>query len=162
MEKAMRLLSIRAYSQAELTVRLLRAGYSPSETGEAVSECTKRRYLDDELLAADCTSMWRDRGHGTRSIRFKLRQRGVPAELAAAALEQSAEEEPLSAIRAIESRLPALLREIDMRKRRAKALRFLAARGFGGDAVRAAMKRLDAAASNADDTVYEEDTDELI
>ena len=38
--------------------------------------------------------------------------------------------------------LYALLREKDLRKRRAKALRFLAARGFSGAAVAAAMRRL--------------------
>ena len=96
--------------------------------------------------------MWLNRGHGIRSIRNRLRQKGIPAELAAAAISRSAEEEPLAACRAIESKLPSLLREKDRRKRRAKALRFLAARGFSGTALSAAMKRLDAAVGEIEAT----------
>lgn len=151
LEKALRALSVRAYSEAELTARLLKAGYPPDETEAAVSECVKRRYINDELLAEDCTLMWQERGHGSRSIRYKLRQRGVPTEIAAAALADAAKNEEMAAISAISSRLPTLLREKDLRKRKAKAMRFLAARGFAGDAMRAAMSRLHAVAEHADD-----------
>ena len=138
----MRILSTRSCSVAELTVKLRRAGYSADDTRQAVEECVRRRYLNDELLAEDCTALWRDRGHGSRSIRYKLRQRGVPEALAESAVAATSEQENDSAVGAIESRLTSLLREKDLRKRRAKALRFLAARGFSGDAVSAAMRRL--------------------
>ena len=138
----MRILSVRSCSVAELTVKLRRAGYSADDTRQAVEECVRRRYLNDELLAEDCTALWRDRGHGSRSIRYKLRQRGVPEALAESAVAATSEQENDSAVGAIESRLTSLLREKDLRKRRAKALRFLAARGFSGDAVSAAMRRL--------------------
>ena len=149
----MRILSARGCSVAELTARLRRAGYSADDTHQAVEECVRRRYLNDELLAEDCTAVWRERGHGSRSIRYKLRQRGLPEELAENALAATAEQESGSAVSAIESRLYSLLREKDPRKRRGKALRFLAARGFSGEAVGAAMRRLKAAvdAAGADD-----------
>ena len=146
----MRILSVRGCSVAELTVKLRRAGYPADETRQAVEECIKRRYLNDELLAEDCTAMWRERGHGGRSIRHKLRQRGLPEELAESAIAATQEQEEDSAVSAIESRLYALLREKDPRKRRAKALRFLAARGFSGDAVTTAMRRLKEAAADND------------
>ena len=145
MKRAMRLLSARAHTTSELRQKLLRAGFPPDEVGAAVEECERRHYLDDRMFAEDCTSLWLDRGHGARSIRNKLRQKGIPAELADAALDRSEEEEPAAACRALESKLPSLLREKDPRKRRAKALRFLAARGFAGTAIGAAMKRLAAA-----------------
>ena len=138
----MRILSARGCSVAELTVKLRRAGYPADETQQAVEECVKRRYLNDELLAEDCTALWRERGHGGRSIRYKLRQRGLPEELTESAIAATQEQETDSAVSAIESRLYTLLREKDPRKRRAKALRFLAARGFSGDAVATAMRRL--------------------
>ena len=144
----MRILSVRGCSVAELTAKLRRSGYPAGETRQAVEECIKRRYLNDELLAEDCTALWRDRGHGSRSIRYKLRQRGLSAELTESALAATQEQETDSAVSAIESRLYALLREKDPRKRRAKALRFLAARGFSGDAVAAAMRRLKAAGND--------------
>jgi len=145
MERAMRLLSARAHTGSELRQKLLRAGFPGDEVEDAIKECEKRHYLDDRIFAEDCTDLWLNRGHGIRSIRSKLRQKGIPAELAAAALERSEEAEPEAACRAIESRLQALLREKDKRKRRAKALRFLAARGFSGSALSTAMKRLAAA-----------------
>ena len=150
----MRILSVRACSVAELTVKLRRAGYSADDTRQAVAECVRRRYLDDELLAEDCAALWRERGHGNRSIRYKLRQRGLSEELTESALAATSERENDSAVAAIESRLYALMREKDPRKRRAKALRFLAARGFSGAAVGAAMRRLKEA--DADDDSAED------
>ena len=146
----MRILSVRGCSVAELTVKLRRAGYSADDTRQAVEECVKRRYLNDELLAEDCTALWRERGHGSRSIRYKLRQRGLSAELTESALAATSDQENDSAVAAIESRLYALLREKDPRKRREKALRFLAARGFSGSAVSAAMRRLKEAGAEVD------------
>lgn len=145
MERAMRLLSMRAHTSCELRQKLLRAGFPSDEVDSAIAECEKRHYLDDRLFAADCTDLWMERGHGARSIRQKLRQKGIPAELAAEALGNSEDAEPEAACRAIDGKLPSLLREKDPRKRRAKALRFLAARGFSGSALSAAMKRLEAA-----------------
>lgn len=150
LDKALRLLSARAYSSGELTQRLIRAGYPPEEADAAVEECRRRHYLDDRMFAEDCAGMWLERGHGTRSIRLKLKQRGISSELAADVLSLTSEHETEAACRAIESKLPSLLREKDTRKRKAKALRFLAARGFTGDAVGAAMKRLAAADASAD------------
>ena len=150
MERAMRLLSVRAHTSSELRQKLLRAGFPPAEVAAAVAECEKHHYLDDRLFAEDCSDLWLERGHGTRSIRCKLRQKGIDNETASAALEQLEEREPEAACRAIEGRLPSLLREKDLRKRRAKALRFLAARGFSGSALSAAMKRLAAAAEDAE------------
>lgn len=150
LEKAMRILSVRGCSVAELTAKLRRAGYTADDTRQAVEECVRRRYLNDELLAEDCAAMWHDRGHGSRSIRYKLRQRGLSEELVASATAATQEQESDSAVAAIESRLYSLLRETDPRKRRAKALRFLAARGFSGSAVSAAMRRLREAAGAED------------
>jgi regulatory protein len=149
MERAMRLLSLRARTSCELRQKLLRAGFPPDEVDQAVAECEKRHYLDDRLFAEDCTGLWLERGHGARSIRCKLRQKGIGAETAAAALGQLEEREPEAACRAIEGKVPALLREKDPRKRRAKALRFLAGRGFSGNALNAAMKHLAAALKDA-------------
>ena len=150
MERAMRLLSARAHTGSELRQKLLRSGFPPDEVESAVAECEKRHYLDDRMFAEDCTSLWLNRGHGVRSIRNKLRQKGISAELADAAIIRSEEAEPQAACRAIDGKLPALLREKDPQKRRAKALRFLAARGFSGTALSAAMKHLAAAVRESD------------
>jgi regulatory protein len=145
LDKALRLLSARAYSSGELNQRLIRAGYPQEEAAAAVEECRRHHYLDDRMFAEDCAEMWLERGHGALSIRQKLRQRGVSAEFAAEALNMSKEQETEAAYRAIESKLPSLFREKDHSKRQAKALRFLVARGFSGDVLRDAMRYLDTA-----------------
>ena len=151
LERAMRLLSMRAHTSCELRQKLLRAGFPPDEVDSAISECEKRHYLDDRMFAEACTGLWLERGHGARSIRQKLRQKGIPSDLAAAAIGGAEEAEPDAACRAIESKLPSLLREKDPRKRRAKALRFLAARGFSGSALSAAMKHLAVAVGKSEE-----------
>jgi len=150
MERAMRLLSMRAHTSCELRQKLLRAGFSATEVDPVISECEKRHYLDDRMFAEDCASLWMERGRGARSIRLKLRQKGIPPELAAAALADTGEQETEAACRAVDGKMPSLLREKDPRKRRAKTLRFLAARGFSGVALSAAMKRLAEAEKAAD------------
>lgn len=145
LERAMRLLSVRAHTSSELRLKLLRGGFPPDEVDSAVNECERRHYLDDRMFAEDCAGLWLERGHGARSIRCKLRQKGISDELAGDALKLSEEREPEAACRAIDAKLPSLLREKDPRKRRAKALRFLAARGFTGIAVSEAMKHFAAA-----------------
>ena len=142
MDRALRLLSARAHTGSELRRKLLRAGFPFEEVEQAIAECEKRHYLDDRTFAQDCAGLWLDRGHGARSIRCKLRQKGIPAELANNVLSDTEEQEPEAACRAIDGKLASLLRETDSRKRRAKALRFLAARGFSGAALSAAMKHL--------------------
>ena len=151
LEKALRILSVRACSEAELSARLRRAGYPRNETENAVRECAGRHYVDDELLAGDCAVLWQNRGHGVRSIRCKLRQRGVPEEIADAALAEAAEREAETAVSVVDAKLSAWLREKDRRKRKAKALRFLSARGFSGDALRVAMAHLEAAGKAANE-----------
>ena len=158
LERAMRLLSVRAMTGGELRQKLLRAGFPADEVDTAVGECEKRHYLDDRMFAEDCADLWLERGHGTRSIRLKLRQRGVPAEIAEDALKMAGEREAEAACRAVDGKLPALRREKDPRKRRDKALRFLAARGFYGAALSAAMKHLAAALGTTEDSDGIDDT----
>lgn len=142
LERAMRLLSRRAYSERELRLRLLRCEYSAAAVRETVKLCRKRGYLDDALLAHDGAADLSARGDGARRIRQKLQRRGLPPELIAAALEENAPNEPAAAQRALEYKLRLLRRETDPRKKREKAFRFLAGRGFSADVIRDALDRL--------------------
>ena len=75
--KAMDLLAARPLSERELLDRLRRAGYSDTEADDAIDECRKRRYLDDELLTRDAVECLRQRNLGSRQIQLRLRRRGV-------------------------------------------------------------------------------------
>lgn len=137
MERAMRLLGQRAFSERELTLRLRRYDcYRAAEIRETVESCRKHGFLNDELLAEDYAQILSERGSGQRMIRYQLKKRGLAEPHVNAALEKSAESEPEAAKRALEYKLRMLSREADPRKKREKAYRFLASRGFTPDVIR--------------------------
>ena len=133
LEKAIKLLSNRALSKKELTEKLFRAGFPADEVESAVSECCRRHFVDDTMLAEDYTSLLRARNTGSRVIRQKLQKRGLKAELdddGTLPEEDSAQQEREAAMRALDYKWRLLSRESDPRKKREKAFRFLAGRGF--------------------------------
>ena len=143
MEKAMRLLSRRALSERELLNKLCAAGYPFREARDAVAECRKRGYVNDEAFAADYTELLAGRCLGGRRIRQALRKRGIPAELQEEPLEAAAETEAERASEALAYKLRLLARETDPRRKREKAFRFLIGRGFSCESCRTALERAD-------------------
>ena len=143
MEKAMRLLSRRALSERELLNKLFAAGYPFREARDAVAECRKRGYVNDEAFAADYTELLAGRCLGGRRIRLALRKRGIPAELQEEPLEAAAETEAERASEALAYKLRLLARETDPRRKREKAFRFLIGRGFSCESCRTALERAD-------------------
>ena len=143
MEKAMRLLSRRALSVRELLNKLCAAGYPFREARDAVAECRKRGYVNDEAFAADYTELLAGRCLGGRRIRLALRKRGIPAELQEEPLEAAAETEAERASEALAYKLRLLARETDPRRKREKAFRFLIGRGFSCESCRTALERAD-------------------
>ena len=143
MEKAMRLLSRRALSERELLNKLCAAGYPFREARDAVAECRKRGYVNDEAFAADYTELLAGRCLGGRRIRLALRKRGIPAELQEEPLEAAAETEADRASEALAYKLRLLARETDPRRKREKAFRFLIGRGFSCESCRTALERAD-------------------
>ena len=132
MDKAVKLLSMRALSAKELHDKLMRAGFPETEAEQAVSECIRRHFVDDSLLAEDYTSLLRQRNTGSRLIRRKLIQRGLRDTLGSGALpgEENTVPELEAARRALDYKWRLLSKENDLRKKRDKAFRFLAGRGF--------------------------------
>ena len=143
MEKAMRLLSRRALSERQLLNKLCAAGYPFREARDAVAECRKRGYVNDEAFAADYTELLAGRCLGGRRIRLALRKRGIPAELQEEPLEAAAETEAERASEALAYKLRLLARETDPRRKREKAFRFLIGRGFSCESCRTALERAD-------------------
>lgn len=143
MEKAMRQLSRRALSERELLNKLCAAGYPFREARDAVAECRKRGYVNDEAFAADYTELLAGRCLGGRRIRLALRKRGIPAELQEEPLEAAAETEAERASEALAYKLRLLARETDPRRKREKAFRFLVGRGFSCESCRTALERAD-------------------
>ena len=107
------LLSRKAWSARELTSRLKRRG-APEEIARAVvAELASRGYVDDVSFARFwAESRARGRRVGSRRLHLELLQKGIPRDVAAAAVAAAFEEAP-EADRCLEAgrrRLPALLR----------------------------------------------------
>lgn len=152
---AARFLEARPRSSVEVRRRLCDAGYRADLVEGALERLTELGYLDDAAFArAWVESRDRARPRGARALRDELRRMGVPAADAEAALaarearasgadpddprlgpgagERAASEasDDAAAARLLARKGAGLLREVDLRKRRAKAYALLARGGF--------------------------------
>ncbi|MDD5729190.1 MAG: regulatory protein RecX [Victivallales bacterium] len=135
-DKAFDLLSRRPHSAMELRDKLYKRKYSKTEIDNAVTECKRLGFLNDELLAADYAAELAGQGKGIHIIRQKLRGKGISGRYIDQVLAQLADREPENAEETLQRKMPILIREPDIGKRRQKAYCFLAYRGFSADIIR--------------------------
>jgi regulatory protein len=139
----------------------------------AIARLLELGYLDDEAFArAWAESRDRARPRGEHALRLELDRKGVDRSLtgalledrrdvarlaAAAAGEPAGHPEEAGAERLLRSRLAAILREPDARRRRQRAYGLLARNGFEPDVCSAVVRRiLDEVAAGAADDVADE------
>lgn len=131
-------LASRAQSVAEIERKLASRGV-PAEVADAVvAEASRLGYLDDAELAGQLGRGFRARGYGRRRAAIALRRRGLAAEVADRALEETFDDadESVLALAALGSRI------VDDPASRRRAVAFLARRGFSSEAVwRAVQER---------------------
>lgn len=146
---ALKLLGVRQRSGAELRQRLQEKGFPPADVEQVVQDLIAQGLLDDVRFAdALVEEAIRKKPVGRRFLRVKLRQRGVPDEIAEGALERLLPPErelqlALSAARKKRSELrrrgfPAEGSEAD-----ARVIRALTAWGFSFETIRAALGELE-------------------
>jgi len=165
-EAALRLLSVRARSSYELRSRLLEKGFPRQEVSSAVAWLQERGYLNDQEFAA---AYVRDRVRFSPRSHFLLKrelgEKGVDADVASRVLDQVFQEEGWTT-RNLAARVargwvrkqgPAARRALlaprftDERERvRGRLYRFLARRGFVGEAVSSGMETGERAARDLD------------
>ena len=122
-ETALRALRFRDRSTAELDLRLEQRGIGAAERTEALETLERIGYVDDERFARSRAERLSDRGSGDALIRHDLERRGIDADVIEAAL-AGLEPERDRAARIAERRGAGL-----------KTARYLAAKGFGDDAL---------------------------
>src|SRR5262249_26461593 len=83
LDYAYRLLARRAYSEQELTDKLLAKGFTAAAGARTVARLKTQGYLDDARLAADQAERLRACGFGAEGIKAKLAQKGLPPETGA-------------------------------------------------------------------------------
>jgi SOS response regulatory protein OraA/RecX len=124
---ATRTLRARDLSARRLAERLERASVAPAVVETSLAALSDAGLVDDGRFAANRALSLADRGYGDAAIRHDLERQGVAGELVDAAL-GGLEAESLRARRLVEARGPGV-----------KTARYLAAKGFGEDALEAAL-----------------------
>lgn len=129
--RALRHLARREYTRHELTQKLAPHAKSAAEIAQVLDDFTQRGWLSEQRAAEQMVHARRSR-YGMVRIRRDLEARGVPAEVAGAALAALKDGE-LDAARAVWRRRfrapPADAAE------RARQMRFLLGRGFSGEVI---------------------------
>ena len=122
-----RALRHRDVSTRRLEQRLERGSVAPADRAQAVEALTRAGLLDDERFARGRALALASRGYGDAAISFDLERQGVPDELASLVVGELEPERDRAA------RIAATAGGA------ARAARVLARRGFGEDAIEAAV-----------------------
>ena len=135
---ALRLLTRRDHSRAELTAKLAAQAESADQLNQVLDTLQAERLLSDHRYASQRVAA-RGRRYGNARLSQELRQHGVGDDDIAAALPEAGDEtERCRAIWAKKfGRPPQSVEE------RAKQMRFLQYRGFSGEAIRRVMRGVD-------------------
>ncbi|PYO23830.1 MAG: hypothetical protein DMD88_02640 [Candidatus Rokuibacteriota bacterium] len=124
------LLSRRAWTRRELTLRLERRGAPPSVASEVVTDLAGRGDVDDAAFARQWVDARAARGYGPARLRAELRARGVASSLIDRALSAVAPEAELARARAAARRRLPALRSTDPVRTAARLRGFLMRRGY--------------------------------
>lgn len=135
---AVRLLSSRDHSIAELTRKLGKRDHGYEAIQSALDELIALNYVNDSRYATTYAEQRIDRGYGQQAISSKLRERGIDKDLIREALENLSVNWSEVAQSVIQQRFDAdQILDTD-RKTEARISRFLLHRGFtGSDSLRA-------------------------
>jgi regulatory protein len=141
MDAAVRLLARRQHAEAELRRKLAKREFDPETVDAVLAECRNRKYVDDAATARFYLEELIRKDYGVNRVRQAMRQKGFEDTLIQTIADEYAgsDAERAAARKALAKKQPALARESDPRKRREKAYRFLAGKGFTGEMIRAAM-----------------------
>ena len=127
--RALRFLTRREHSRAELASKLAPHAESPQALQALLDDLAQRKQLSDERYAETRTH-WLSRKFGAAKIRQDLKEHGV-ADAVIARVSADGDLEKASAILARKYRAP-----VSTREEKAKRARFLQSRGFSYEIIR--------------------------
>ena len=134
-EQTLRWLDVKWYSEKKLREKLNKLHYPTAEIDEVIAKCREYNLVNDEALAGEFAQSQSLRGRGSRRIAMELYRHGLTGEAAEKAMAAIAPNEENACKEALSSKLASWKSEPDWRKRREKAFRFLANRGFTLDVI---------------------------
>jgi len=147
MEKAMRALSMRAHSEAEIVEKLTRQRFDERTIAEVMQFLAEHRLTDDAAFAGQWAKARARRGIGPRKIAWELREKGVASDIIEEALEGIDGDESLEPAVALAKK--HLSRGDEKAKQRAYGA--LVRRGFPYDTVK---KALELATDDSEDDMW--------
>ena len=141
-DRALRLLSVRSRSHAELLRRLRMAGFTEPDIEAALTDLEAVGLIDDERFARELVAHEvRGRLAGRRAALASLRKAGVSTDVAERAVEEaSGDDEEARAEELARSRLRRL-GNLPPEAAYRRLLSFLQRRGYSGETARAASRR---------------------
>ena len=144
--KALDLLAVRSRSSRDLRIRLRRAGAREEPITWAIERLLAQGYVDDAAYARQVArAKVLSGGVSRRRVVTALRQKGIAADVASAAIESTLAEVEIdeygAALAAAEKRVRSL-NSLDAPTRRQRLYAFLARRGYDGDVVRRVLKQV--------------------
>ena len=120
-------------------------GFSWKDSEETVSECERYGYINDKLVAEAKVALMRDRGDGAKKIKLHLRLKGFEKETIDDAFksdDKNSERDEISiAMTLLQRKKPSFDREPDQIRKKTKALRILASKGFSAGISYEALRR---------------------
>lgn len=141
---ALRILTRRDHSILELAQKLSRRGVEEDMVRRVIAECGRLGYLDDSRVTRQLIDRMKQKGMGTRRIRYELQKRGLEGEPTEAQLRDgvtSAEERSL-ARQAAEKKWKVLAGEANSRNKMLRLQRFLRYRGFSDSIIVELLKEM--------------------
>ncbi|MBR1456083.1 MAG: regulatory protein RecX [Oscillospiraceae bacterium] len=138
-ERALELVSRRAFSRKELRDKLLQKGESEDTAEYSVQWLEDNGFLNDESYAAAIARHYAAKGYGPGRVRAELGRRGVPRDFWDEALLAMPEPDDK-----LDRFLAARLRDPDDREQVRKLSNALYRRGYSWEEIRSALRRYDA------------------
>ena len=141
-EAALTALDFCARTEKEIVTGLLRKGYVPKAARSVAERLREGGLINDRQMAARIAESNAGKAVGVYALKRKLRAKGISEEDASEALEAFDDGQQAAAAKAAAEKLLRRYNGLPARDARAKLSQALARRGFGWDAVRAAVDAL--------------------
>ena len=142
LEYAMKILSKRSYAESEIFTKLRKKEYPIAEIRQAIEDCKRYSFINDENYALDYARLLNSRGCGSLLIRRKLSMLRITDEFIDKALADVVESEMQAAANALDFKLRMLKNEKDLYKKRQKVYAFLVSRGYPFDVIRTLLENI--------------------
>ena len=136
-ESTLRLLSIRAHCERDLSNKLRQRKFSTKVIDAVINECQRLEFIDDIKFAKEYIKELLDRGNGLRMIKSKLMTKGISTQVIEEELNEktSVKDELEAAKTAYRKKAPSLKKETDPRKKKEKLYRYMLSKGFSFDII---------------------------